>query len=223
MFWAYSSQHSPAASPMLFCHAAFAGTSTLPEVPSSRNHSRQMWWQRRSVLLMCSYLLCSMQVLKRCKTIRKSGRSSSFSSVPRIVDRIYARVRMDGQTLPCFLFAFVRLKVTCKSLSLVICKQMFYCSSKGHGCRPPSRWHWTHLPFPTAAGPRAQRCALVAPVVIVIFPGLSRASVCLSWLCRSATPPVSCGPQSALRVLITPQFVRRLLLQAAASTLARIA
>lgn len=106
MFWAYSSQHSPAASPMLFCHAAFAGTSTLPEVPSSRNHSRQMWWQRRSVLLMCSYLLCSMQVLKRCKTIRKSGRSSSFSSVPRIVDRIYARVRMDGQTLPCFLFAF---------------------------------------------------------------------------------------------------------------------
>lgn len=113
----------------------------------------------------------------------------------------------------------VRFKVACKSLSLVICKQMFYCSSKGHDCRPPSRWQWTHLPFPRAAGPRAQRCALVAPVVIVIFPifpGLSRAPVCLSWLCRSATPPVSCGPQSAFRVLITLQFVRRLLLQAAA-------
>ena len=92
---------------MLVDHTAFAGVSQsgseLLVVTVARMHFRQMWWRRRHVQLRCSHLRdfdadsTAMQ-----NDTQNSADQGNLSSIPRIGDWIYARVRLDGRILPFF-------------------------------------------------------------------------------------------------------------------------
>lgn len=205
---------------MLVDHTAFAGVSQSGSdfVTVPRMHFRQMWWRRRHVQLRCSHLRdfdadsTAMQ-----NDTQNSADQGVLSSVPRIGDWIYARVRVDGQILPSFpiagdsafpsalqappLWWSARERSLAPYVPSVPLRKWQCCSRRADDIGPICISSW--LPLTLATGlTRAKTWEKSIPFALFapFFPqDFSRVSVCLSRLGRSATPPVSCGPQPALR------------------------
>jgi hypothetical protein len=131
---------------------------------------------------------------------------------------------MDGQTLPCFLFAFEgAFESGLREPIFGVLQTHVLLLEQGAWLQATKQMALDPSAFPY--GCRSARATMCARC-----PG----SHCdLSWSFEGFCLSILAVPEryasgflrsaSALRVLITPQFVRRLLLQAAASTLARIA